>query len=110
MRIAGTPHFSLPTINNRLDLSNIKRAEVEVRDIPEPGQNNRYTYVGGFETYSNKSMSENIGNLRAMLNNIEAKEPEWKCYTMALPTGETFQLKYDNAINLRVTNIIDIQI
>ena len=31
MRIAGTPHFSLPAINNRLDLSNIKRAEVEAR-------------------------------------------------------------------------------
>ncbi|AOY77727.1 hypothetical protein [Clostridium formicaceticum] len=114
MRIAGISNFYVSTINNRLDLRNVKRAKLEV-NIPEPHHKNVYTYVSGFETYSNKSMS----NFLTTFRNIEAKGSEWQCDTIALPTGETFQLKqlkqfkYDNSENLRkinVVNLIDIQI
>ncbi|WP_157047172.1 hypothetical protein [Alkaliphilus metalliredigens] len=47
MRIAGISNFYVPTINNRLDLSNVKRAELEVSDTPEPHIKSVYTYEGG---------------------------------------------------------------
>lgn len=40
------------------------------RNAPKPPQKNVYIYVCGFETYSNKSMSENINNTIKIINNI----------------------------------------
>lgn len=110
MRIAGISNFYVPTINNRLDLSNVKRAELEVSDTPEPHPKNVYTYEGGFGTYSNKSKGENIENLLKILKNIKSKECEWQSDTMTLPTGEAFEFKYINSVNLRKGNMIDMQI
>lgn len=116
MRVSGISNFYLPIINNRLDLRNVNRAEIEVIDVPKLHQKNVYTYVGEPGTYSNKSMKENIENLRTILRNIEAKQAEWQCDTIKLPTGETFQLrqfKCDSLTNLHkvnVVNLIDIQI
>ncbi|SCY97133.1 hypothetical protein [Alkaliphilus peptidifermentans] len=111
MKIAGISNFYLPTMNNRLNLSDVKRAEIEVRDIPKPLQKNVYTYVGGFGTYSNKSMKENIENFLSIVRNIEVKEAEWQCDTIELPTGEVTQLKqfkYDNSANLRKVNVVNL--
>lgn len=106
MRIAGITNFYVPTINNRLDLRNVKHADVQK---PEPKQKYVDYYIGGFGTYSNKSKSENMENLLSILRNIETKEPKWQSFTLEIPTGETIQLKYSNTVDLRKGNAIDIQ-
>lgn len=110
MKIAGISDFHVSSVNNRLDLRNVQRAEVEGRDIPKPNNKNVYTYVGGFETYSKKSKSENIEELLTTLRNLKIKKPEWQTATITLLTGETFQIKYDNSLKLCKGIFIDSQI
>lgn len=113
MRIAGIFNFNL---NKYFDLSNIKPAEVKGNDIPKPHQKYCDVYVGGFETYSKKSMKENMENLDKMFRNMKVKNTEWECVTMTRSTGETYQFMYNKSLDLHVTNIniraniIDIQI
>lgn len=115
MKISGISNFHVPTINNRLDLSNLKYAKVKVGNIPKPNKKNVYVSVGRLgETYSNKSMKENMENFFKIMRNLEAREPDWKYKTITLSTGETYQVKYDSSSKyskmLREMKAIDIQI
>lgn len=115
MRISGVSNFHVPTINNRLDLNNLKCAEVEVGYIPEPSQNNVYVSAGRLgETYSNKSIKENMENFFKIMRNLEIREPDWEYKTITLSTSEIYQVKYDSLSKhskmLKEMKTIDIQI
>ncbi len=109
MTINGISHIYLDQKNIKFDLKNIKPVEGKVKYIPKSHKKKVYVYKGGFEKFSNNSISENIKNLTTMLRNIEVKKPEWKYITgISVGTGESFQLKYSSSSN--VGNIIDTQV
>ena len=110
MRIAGLFNLYIPTTINCLNLSNVKRADVEVKDTPKSPQKNVYTYVDGFERYSNTTVNENIENLRTMLRDINPNDADWELVTLATSTGETVQVKYNKSVNLQIGNKLDLKI
>ena len=110
MRIAGLFNLYIPTTINCLNLSNVKRADVEVTDTPKSPQKNVHTYVGGFGRYSNTTVNENIESLRTMLKDINPNDADWGLVTLATSTGETVQVKYNKSVNLQIGNKLDLKI
>ena len=79
MRISGISNFRIPTINNRLDFSSLKPAEVISMDIPKPKKKNVYVSTGYWgQTYSNRTMKENMEEFDKRMKNLEIREADWQ--------------------------------